>query len=160
MFLVFLRSIGKGFQGVMKRWGFKGQPASHGQTKTHRRPGASGPGGVRLARRAVPNTNNWLPVIREHERVISAVSDQDPARVFKGKKMPGKMGNVYVTAFGLKVASRHDTWFIFFNPNRPWLVFPLDLLWPASLSSRYGGWIPSLMCCTFRAPFPVTRTVF
>lgn len=40
-------SIGKGFQGVMKRWGFKGQPASHGQTKTHRRPGASGPGGVR-----------------------------------------------------------------------------------------------------------------
>ncbi|XP_075068540.1 large ribosomal subunit protein uL3m isoform X1 [Mixophyes fleayi] len=34
------KTIGKGFQGVMKRWGFKGQPASHGQTKTHRRPGA------------------------------------------------------------------------------------------------------------------------
>ncbi|XP_077446847.1 large ribosomal subunit protein uL3m isoform X2 [Stigmatopora argus] len=66
------KSIGKGFQGVMKRWGFKGQPASHGQTKTHRRPGASGPGG-------------------------------DPAKVFKGKKMPGQMGNVYVTAYGLKV---------------------------------------------------------
>ncbi len=30
----------------MKRWGFKGQPASHGQTKTHRRPGSLGPGGV------------------------------------------------------------------------------------------------------------------
>uniref|UniRef100_UPI00398E7A4D large ribosomal subunit protein uL3m isoform X2 n=1 Tax=Pristiophorus japonicus TaxID=55135 RepID=UPI00398E7A4D len=40
------KTIGKGFQGVMKRWGFKGQPATHGQTKTHRRPGASGPGGV------------------------------------------------------------------------------------------------------------------
>ncbi|CAJ1083972.1 S ribosomal protein L3%2C mitochondrial [Xyrichtys novacula] len=40
------KSIGKGFQGVMKRWGFKGQPATHGQTKTHRRPGASGPGGI------------------------------------------------------------------------------------------------------------------
>ncbi|XP_029976017.1 large ribosomal subunit protein uL3m [Salarias fasciatus] len=66
------KSIGKGFQGVMKRWGFKGQPATHGQTKTHRRPGASGPGG-------------------------------DPAKVFKGKKMPGQMGNVYVTAYGLKV---------------------------------------------------------
>lgn len=38
MFVFF--SIGKGFQGVMKRWGFKGQPATHGQTKTHRRPGA------------------------------------------------------------------------------------------------------------------------
>ncbi|XP_028254443.1 large ribosomal subunit protein uL3m [Parambassis ranga] len=66
------KSIGKGFQGVMKRWGFGGQPASHGQTKTHRRPGASGPGG-------------------------------DPAKVWKGKKMPGRLGNIYITAFGLKV---------------------------------------------------------
>ncbi|XP_076865615.1 large ribosomal subunit protein uL3m [Brachyhypopomus gauderio] len=66
------KTIGKGFQGVMKRWGFSGQPASHGQTKTHRRPGALGPGG-------------------------------DPAKVFKGKKMPGRMGNIYRTNFGLKV---------------------------------------------------------
>ncbi|KAM8883524.1 large ribosomal subunit protein uL3m [Synchiropus picturatus] len=66
------KTIGKGFQGVMKRWGFSGQPASHGQTKTHRRPGASGPGG-------------------------------DPAKVFKGKKMPGRMGNKYDTAVGLKI---------------------------------------------------------
>ncbi|XP_059801183.1 39S ribosomal protein L3, mitochondrial [Hypanus sabinus] len=66
------KTIGKGFQGVMKRWGFRGQPATHGQTKTHRRPGASGPGG-------------------------------DPARVFPGKKMPGRMGNIYRTAHGLKV---------------------------------------------------------
>jgi large subunit ribosomal protein L3 len=32
--------VDRGFQGVMKRWGFKGQPASHGVTKTHRRPGS------------------------------------------------------------------------------------------------------------------------
>jgi len=66
------KTIGKGFQGVMKRYGFKGQPASHGATKTHRRPGASGPGG-------------------------------DPAKVWKGKKMPGQMGNIYRTDYGLKV---------------------------------------------------------
>ncbi|MEE6466277.1 hypothetical protein FKM82_006887 [Ascaphus truei] len=66
------KTIGKGFQGVMKRWGFKGQPASHGQTKTHRRPGAISAGG-------------------------------DPARVWPGKKMPGKMGNVYRTSYALKV---------------------------------------------------------
>lgn len=30
----------------MKRWGFKGQPASHGVTKTHRRPGTIG-GGIK-----------------------------------------------------------------------------------------------------------------
>jgi len=34
-----------GFQGVMKRWGMKGQPRSHGQTKTHRKMGATGGGG-------------------------------------------------------------------------------------------------------------------
>jgi large subunit ribosomal protein L3 len=33
------KTIGHGFQGVVKRWGFKGGPASHGTTKWHRRPG-------------------------------------------------------------------------------------------------------------------------
>ena len=36
----------KGFQGVMKRWKMKGQPQSHGQTKTHRKMGATGGGTV------------------------------------------------------------------------------------------------------------------
>ncbi|XP_028392353.1 39S ribosomal protein L3, mitochondrial-like isoform X1 [Dendronephthya gigantea] len=40
------KSKDKGFQGVMKRWGMKGQPASHGQTKTHRKMGATGGGGT------------------------------------------------------------------------------------------------------------------
>ncbi|XP_034259954.1 large ribosomal subunit protein uL3m-like [Pantherophis guttatus] len=65
------KTIGKGFQGVMKRWGFSGQPASHGQTKTHRRPGSISSSGV--------------------------------AKVFKGKKMPGQLGNFYRTANGLKI---------------------------------------------------------
>ncbi|KAB1283178.1 39S ribosomal protein L3; mitochondrial, partial [Camelus dromedarius] len=64
--------IGKGFQGVMKRWEFKGQPATHGQTKTHRRPGA--------------------------------VSTGDVARVWPGAKMPGPLGNIDRTAFGLRVS--------------------------------------------------------
>jgi large subunit ribosomal protein L3 len=33
-------SKGKGFQGVMKRWNFKGQPASHGCERKHRSPGS------------------------------------------------------------------------------------------------------------------------
>jgi len=52
---------GKGFQGPMKRWGFAGQPASHGNTKKHRAHGSIG-------------------------------QCQDPGRVFKGKKMAGRMG--------------------------------------------------------------------
>ena len=51
----------KGFQGVMKRWGFHGMPASHGQTKTHRKMGNVASSGL--------------------------------ARVWKGTKMPGHMGN-------------------------------------------------------------------
>jgi large subunit ribosomal protein L3 len=35
-------SKGKGFAGVMKRWNFSGQPASHGNTKSHRRGGSIG----------------------------------------------------------------------------------------------------------------------
>jgi large subunit ribosomal protein L3 len=54
-------SIGKGFQGVMKRWGFAGQPASHGNSLSHRAAGSTG-------------------------------MCQDPGKVFKGKKMPGRMG--------------------------------------------------------------------
>lgn len=36
-------SKGKGFQGVVKRWGFKGGPDSHG-SKFHRAPGTAGAG--------------------------------------------------------------------------------------------------------------------
>lgn len=38
-------TIYHGFQGVMKRHGFHGMPATHGVTKTHRRPGNIGSGG-------------------------------------------------------------------------------------------------------------------
>ncbi|NIQ96639.1 MAG: 50S ribosomal protein L3 [Desulfuromonadales bacterium] len=64
-------SKGKGFQGVMKRWGFAGGRSSHG-SQFHRRPGAIG-------------------------------ASADPARVFKGKKMAGQMGNEAVTVQNLQV---------------------------------------------------------
>ncbi|KAJ1987125.1 hypothetical protein GGI25_006025 [Coemansia spiralis] len=35
-------SLGKGFQGVMKRWGFGGGRASHGTSLAHRTPGSTG----------------------------------------------------------------------------------------------------------------------
>ena len=54
-------SIGKGFQGAMKRHGFSGGNASHGASKSHRTLGSTG-------------------------------QCQDPGRVFKGKKMAGRMG--------------------------------------------------------------------
>lgn len=65
-------TLGKGFQGVMKRWGFGGQPASHGTSKAHRSAGGIG-------------------------------ACQDPGKVWKGKKMAGRMGGATRTAQSLFV---------------------------------------------------------
>jgi len=56
-------TIGRGFAGVMRRHGFGGGRATHGNSKAHRKPGSIG-------------------------------QNQDPGRVFKGKKMAGHMGSV------------------------------------------------------------------
>jgi len=64
-------SKGKGFQGVMKRYGFRGGPGSHG-SKFHREPGSTG-------------QNTY------------------PARTFKNKKMPGRMGRERVMVLSLKL---------------------------------------------------------
>lgn len=66
-------SIGKGFQGGMKRWGWHGGPKTHG-SMSHRRPGSIG-------------------------------SSADPSRVFRGRHLPGRMGNQKVTVKNLKVVS-------------------------------------------------------
>lgn len=63
---------GKGFQGVVKRWRFKGGPRTHGQSDRERHPGSIGGG-------------------------------TDPGRVYKGKKMPGHMGNKVKTIRNLEV---------------------------------------------------------
>jgi large subunit ribosomal protein L3 len=64
-------SKGKGFAGVVKRWGFGGGPSSHG-ARFHRAPGAIG-------------------------------QCATPSRVFKGKKLPGRMGTDRVTVQNLLV---------------------------------------------------------
>ncbi|RZF41065.1 hypothetical protein LSTR_LSTR002697 [Laodelphax striatellus] len=66
------KTVDRGFQGVMKRWGFKGLRATHGVTKSHRRGGCIGGGSKK-------------------------------AGVWKGKKMPGLMGNRMRILKGLKI---------------------------------------------------------
>jgi len=70
-------SIGKGFQGGVKRHNFRTQDATHGNSLSHRALGSTG-------------------------------QNQTPGRVFKGKKMPGQMGNKRVTTHNLRVV-RVDT---------------------------------------------------
>ncbi len=69
-------SKAKGFQGVMKRHGFHGAPASHGTKHAHREPGSIGGGGGRAG-----------------------------GRVVKGMKMAGRMGGGRVTTRGLKIVN-------------------------------------------------------
>lgn len=66
-------SRGMGFAGGMKRYGFKGQPASHGVSLTHRSMGSSGQ------------------------------SQGGGSRVLPGKRMPGRMGGHQVTTQNVKV---------------------------------------------------------
>lgn len=66
-------SKGKGFQGVVKRHGFKGvMQSTHGQHNRLRAPGSIGAG-------------------------------SDPSRVFKGVRMAGRMGGKQVTVHNLKI---------------------------------------------------------
>lgn len=66
-------SKGKGFQGVMKRWGFAGQDRTHGASLSHRSMGNTAPG------------------------------QGGGSRVYPGKKMPGNMGNEQNTVQNLKI---------------------------------------------------------
>lgn len=67
-------SKGKGFAGVIKRWGFAMGPRTHGQSDRLRAPGSIGQGTT-------------------------------PGRVWKGKKMAGRMGSDTVTVKNLKIIS-------------------------------------------------------
>ena len=64
-------SKGKGFAGVVKRWGFHGGRATHG-SRFHRAPGSIG-------------------------------MCADPSRTFKGRKLPGHLGNKRVTVKDLSI---------------------------------------------------------
>lgn len=70
-------SKGKGFAGVMKRWGFKGGPATHGQSDRARAPGSVG-------------------------------GTTTPGRVYRGKRMAGRMGGDRVTVKGLKIVEANE----------------------------------------------------
>ena len=66
------RSIGKGFQGGIKRQHFSSQRATHGNSVSHNAPGSIG-------------------------------MNQDPGRVFPGKRMAGHLGDVNRTQQNLEV---------------------------------------------------------
>jgi large subunit ribosomal protein L3 len=96
-------SKGKGFAGVMKRHGFKGQPASHGAHRVHRKPGAIGQcatparvfKGTRMAGRMGAEQVTTLNL-----RVVSADADQQIVLV-RGA-VPGPRGGLVIIRDAVK----------------------------------------------------------
>ena len=83
-------SKGKGFQGVMKRWGFAGMPASHGHEKIHRSPGSIGnatqPGRVVKGKKMAGRMGNSRVTVANLE--IMEVRLEDNVLLVKGA-VPG-----------------------------------------------------------------------
>lgn len=104
------RRIGKGFQGVMKRHGFGGLRASHGVSISHRSHGSTGQHQVRIPSPFPPPSLPPAPADthRLPTRATRRQQQQDPGRVFPGKKMAGRMGGRNVTTQNL-VVERIDT---------------------------------------------------
>lgn len=100
------KTVDRGFQGVMKRWGFKGQPATHGQTKTHRRPGNIGSGGERGV---IPGTKmpghmgNRYRVLRGLQ--ILRINTKFNVLFVKGSAIPGEINNI-IQIFDTKLIER------------------------------------------------------
>jgi large subunit ribosomal protein L3 len=65
-------SKGKGFQGVVKRWGFRDAPRTHGQTTKYRHPGSIGPTTPQRVRKGLKmagRTGNKRVVVKNLEIV-------------------------------------------------------------------------------------------
>jgi len=90
------RSKGRGFQGVMKRHGYHGQPDSHG-SKMHRRPGAIGGGstpGHVWKNQPMPGHMGDTRVTTQNLKVVQ-VREEDGVLLISGA-IPGARGSYVV----------------------------------------------------------------
>jgi len=117
-------SIGKGFQGVMKRWGFKGQPASHGVSLAHRSPGSIGITNVSrvMKGRKMPGKMGNKKVTIENLVVFRI--DVERNLIFVAGHVPGKAG---------KLVKIRDAWK---KPRLLWNGDECEYPWPTFMSSR------------------------
>ena len=96
-------SKGKGFSGVMKRHNFKGQPASHGNHKSHRAPGSIGAcatparvfKGMRMAGRMGGEKVTTLSL-----EVVGV--DEERGLLLLGGSVPGPKGSIVLVREAVK----------------------------------------------------------
>ena len=95
-------TIGKGFQGVMKRHNFGGQPASHGCERKHRSPGGIGASGdrgrgrcIKKGKRMAGHMGHSRQTIR-NQKLVSIDKDRN-LLLIKGA-VPGPSGGYVVVS--------------------------------------------------------------
>lgn len=90
-------SKGKGFAGVVKRWGFKGGPRTHGQSDRQRAPGSIGqgttPGRVHKGKK-MPGRMGSDTVTVKNLKVVSV--DPDKNELILSGPIPGSRGSLVV----------------------------------------------------------------
>ncbi len=89
-------SKGKGFAGVIKRWGFSRQPKTHGQSDRERHPGAIGaqtPGRVLKGKKMAGRMGNERVTVKNLEVVDKLELDGRTYVLIKGA-VPGKYGSI------------------------------------------------------------------
>lgn len=88
------KSIGKGFAGVIKRWGFKGGPSTHGQSDRQRSPGSIGmrttPGRVWKGKKMAGHMGNVTKTIKN---LTVFKFDEEHQEMWVTGLVPGKKGN-------------------------------------------------------------------
>lgn len=85
-------TVGRGFQGPMKRWGFKGQNASHGVSVTHRSHGSTGSTGVGKVFKGKKMAGNMGNQIRTQLNCKIYRIDTDRNLLFLMGSTPGNEG--------------------------------------------------------------------
>lgn len=93
-------SKGKGFQGVVKRWGFAGGPKTHGQSDRHRSPGSIGsgttPGRVLKGKKMGGRMGNEQVTVKNLD--VVKVDKENKLVMIKGA-VPGPKGSVVEIRF-------------------------------------------------------------
>jgi large subunit ribosomal protein L3 len=102
-------SIGKGFAGAMKRWGFKGLRASHGVSVSHRSHGSTGnsqdPGKVWKGKKMAGQMGNRRITTQNLEVVET---DADQGLLFVKGAVPGPKGGWVLVRDAVKRARPDD----------------------------------------------------
>ncbi|PPE03659.1 50S ribosomal protein L3 [Holospora curviuscula] len=102
-------SIGKGFSGGMKRWGFRGLPASHGTSVSHRSHGSTGhrkdPGKVFKGKKMAGHMG-CVTVTKQNLRVLETL-DEESLIVVAGA-VPGPKGAWIKIRDAVKIPSSNE----------------------------------------------------